>query len=270
MTTTKPETNKLKALIQQKRQALREALAETAANEKDIERKRIAILIFAILLLAASLACYFTIGKQLLLFIEDKDAFKAWLAGFGAGSRIIFVLIRALQTVVKFIPAEPLEIGAGYVFGTWGGLLYCSLGSLLGSLIILLLTKKFGIKLVSLFVSKKKIDSLQFLQNKQNLNMTLFIIYLIPSTPKDIITYLIGLTDESIPLFLLITTIGRIPSIITSTWCGHTLQQENYLAAAAIFIATALFGFLCAFLYRRFAGRENRKMNEEISDNSGV
>ena len=264
------DKNKLQVWVQEKKRSVHEALAETAGNTKDAKRKRILVIAGVVLLLAVSIACYFTFGKQLLLFIEDKDAFKAWLSGFGAGSRVVFVAIRALQTVVKFIPAEPLEIGAGYVFGTWGGLLYCSLGSLLGSLIILLLTKKFGIKLVSLFVSKKKIDSLRFLQNKQNLNITLFIIYLIPSTPKDIITYLIGLTDESIPLFLLITTIGRIPSIITSTWCGHTLQQENYLAAAAIFLATALFGFLCAFLYRRFAGRENQKMNEEISGTSGV
>ncbi len=238
------------------------AAASDEAQEL-LKRKRILTLCSAATLLVISVICYFTLGQKLLLFVEDKDAFKAWLDSFGAGSRFIFVAIRTLQTVIKIIPAEPLEIGAGYVFGTWGGLFWCSLGSLLGSLIILLLTRKFGTKLVSLFVTKERIQSLRFLQDKKNLNTSLFIIYLIPSTPKDIITYLIGLTDESIPLFLLITTIGRIPSILTSTWCGATLRQENYLSAALIFGATAVLGLTSAAIYRKVTAKKNAALSDD-------
>lgn len=257
------QPKKIMPSLQNIKDRLRSVLGEAGNDTHLIRQKRILALCSVLILLLASVICYFSLGKKLLLFVEDKTAFKTWLDSFGAGSRMVFLAIRTLQTVIKIIPAEPLEIGAGYVFGTWGGLLWCSLGSLLGSLIILLLTKKFGTKLVSLFVTQERIRSLRFLQNKKNLNASLFIIYLIPSTPKDIITYLIGLTDESIPLFLLITTVGRIPSIITSTWCGATLRQENYLSAALIFGATAIIGLTSAAIYRKVTEKKNAAIPAE-------
>ena len=67
------------------------------------------------------------------------------------------------------------------------------LGTEIGSLFIITITKFFGTKAVNLFVSEKKINSLEFLQNKEKLSASLFIIYLIPGTPKDVVTYLIGI-----------------------------------------------------------------------------
>ncbi|MCD7774662.1 MAG: VTT domain-containing protein [Clostridiales bacterium] len=244
----------------------KDALDEQTAEIKNVKSKRIMTIVTACVLITAVVVCYFTLGKKLVLFIEDRAAFKAWLGSFGKWGRIIFVAIRALQTVIKIIPGEPLEIAAGYAFGTWGGLFYCSFGTLLGSFVIIALTKKFGMKLVELFVPKKTINSMGFLQNKKNLNITLLIIYLIPSTPKDIITYLICLTDENIFVFLLITTFARIPSIITSTWCGSALQSENYLVAAAVFACTAACGIGGASIYAKISGKKKQHENENAQD----
>lgn len=75
---------------------------------------------------------------------------KAFLVGFNGFDKLAFVAIRAFQTVIKIIPAEPLEIGSGVLYGTWGGLLLCFLGTEIGSLVIILLTKVFGKRLVEL------------------------------------------------------------------------------------------------------------------------
>lgn len=251
--------NRIGAFFTSKILNIKESLKETSSEIKNVKEKRAAVIIFSCLILSASVICYFTLGKKLVLFIEDKNAFNAWLDSFGAWGKAVFVFVRALQTVVKIIPGEPLEIAAGYAYGIWGGMFYCLLGSFLGSLVIIALTKKFGMKLVSLFVPKKKIDELSFLKNKKNLNITLFIIYLIPSTPKDIITYLISLTDENMALFLLITTIGRIPSVITSTWCGNALENENFILAAAVFTATAVCGLGGAYIYSKISSAKNKK-----------
>ncbi len=185
-------------------------------------------------------------------FIGDTDSFKLWFDSFGIYGKLIFVLIRAAQTVFKFIPAEPLEIGSGYAFGAFGGTVYCMLGTLLGSLVIIFLTKTFGMKIVRLFVSEEKINSLSFLKDKEKLSVTLFIIYLIPGTPKDIITYLIGVTDYNIWKFLLLTSIARIPSIVTSTVCGAALGEENYLMSAVVFVLTAVAGLIGINIYNKF------------------
>lgn len=222
-------------------------------------KKQIAIIIAAVVVIAASVTAYCLFGKKIAAFIEDTDKFKAWLDHFGSTGKIIFVAVRALQTVVKFIPAEPLEIGSGYAYGTFGGLFYCSLGTLIGSFIIIGLTKIFGKKIVNVFVPQEKINSLRFLQNKSKLSVTLLIIYLIPGTPKDIITYLIGITDYSITKFLLITTFARIPSIITSTICGHTLEQKNYALSIGVFLGTALLGLIGIYFYKKYEDKLNKK-----------
>ena len=71
----------------------------------------------------------------------------------------------------------------------------CLLGTEIGSLVIILLTKLFGRRLVNLFIPIEKIDSLKFLKDKKTVYKTLFVIYLIPGTPKDVLTYAAGITD---------------------------------------------------------------------------
>jgi len=213
-------------------------------------------------------AIYYFFGRQLLVFFSDPVEVKAWLDQFGIWSKIVFVAIRAFQTVIKIIPAEPLEIGSGYAFGTWGGLLYCMLGTFIGSLVILLLMKIFGVKLLYLFVSKEKIESYAFLKDNKKLGTTLFFIYLIPGTPKDLITYLIAFTPMKKSLFMLITSIARIPAIVTSTWCGAKLVEQDYKMAAIIFGVTTVVSLAAMFAYRQY--EKKRKAKERASDEAVV
>ena len=59
------------------------------------------------------LTLYLTLGRELMSVISDQHTFKAWLDSFSVPANAVFVFIRAFQTVVKIIPAEPLEIGSG-------------------------------------------------------------------------------------------------------------------------------------------------------------
>jgi len=204
-------------------------------------------------LLGVFLYFYIKYGEMLLDLVSDKEAFKAFIEGFNNYDKVVFVAIRAFQTVIKIIPAEPLEIGSGYLYGIWGGLLYCMLGTMIGSFVIIALSKIFGKRLVNAFIPVEKINSLKFLQDKDKVYTTLFFIYLIPGTPKDILTYAASITNLNIPKFLIITGIARIPSIITSTMCGAWLMDENYFLAAAIFIGTAIVSVGCSALYKKLA-----------------
>lgn len=208
------------------------------------------------ILLAVFLALYLAFGKTLTAFVSDTQSFKEWLDTYKNLSGVIFVFIRAFQTVVKIIPAEPLEIAAGYAFGTWGGLALCSLGTFLGSLVIVALSSWLGSKFVSAFINEDQLKNLKIINNKKNQRLFLFLFYLIPSTPKDIMTYVAGSLKMNIVEFFIITSIARIPSILTSTVCGSQLEQHNIKMAAAIFIATALVSAICALIYKRFKDRE--------------
>lgn len=209
------------------------------------------------ILLAVFLALYLIFGRSMTAFITDTESFKQWLETYKGLSGAIFVFIRAFQTVIKIIPAEPLEIAAGYAFGTWGGLALCSLGTFLGSLVIVVLAKSLGSKFVSAFINEEQLKSLRIINDKKNQRLFLFLFYLIPATPKDLLTYAAGSLKMNMAEFFIITTIARIPSILTSTICGAQLEQNNIKIAAAVFIATAIVSAVCAFIYNKHKKKDS-------------
>ncbi len=216
-------------------------------------RELMGVLIPVTTLVVITAILYAVFGKQLAVIIRDPQVFKTWLDSLGAWGETAFVGIRAAQTVFKFIPAEPLEVGSGYAFGVWGGLLWCMVGTELGSAVILLLSKKYGMRFVSVFTDPEKLKSFVFLQDNRRLRPLLFLIYFIPGAPKDLLTYFVAFTDLRIWEYLLITSVARIPSIITSTMCGAYFGEKNYIAALLVYALTLILSAVGAFVYRRLS-----------------
>ena len=159
----------------------------------------------------------------------------------------------ALQVIIAWLPGEPLELGAGYAFGFWEGSLLCMIGIIIGSVTVFLLVRIFGRRFVTLFFSEEKIDSIPLLQDNKRLTLLSFVIFLIPGTPKDILTYGAGLTKMPLPSWLLICGVARIPSVITSTMSGSALGAKRYGFAAIVFGATLLISLGGLLLYRKLS-----------------
>ena len=216
--------------------------------------------------LGVFLYCYIKYGAEIAAIFSDSEHLKQFLSQFHGFDKWVFVAIRAFQTVIKIIPAEPLEIGSGYLYGTFGGMLLCRAGSMIGSIVIFALSRVFGRRLVNVFIPIEKIDSLKFLQNPKRVYGTLFFIYLIPGTPKDILTYAASIVNIDMKKFLLITGIARIPSILTSTWCGEQLINKNYVLAAVVFVVTAILSVICGAVYNKIISDRDSKTNENRED----
>ncbi|MBR3942300.1 MAG: VTT domain-containing protein [Clostridia bacterium] len=199
-------------------------------------------------LLITCLALYFFFGKEMVQAVQDPQQFKEWLSHFGVFDEIIFILIRTVQTIVKVIPALPLEIGAGYAWGAWLGMLYCLIGNILGTFIVLWLIKNFGTKLIEKFFSVKNLKFLHVLQSSKRLHWMLFFVYLIPIVPKDAITYFVSFLPVKTGPFLFVTTLARIPAILVVTLSGAALAQENYMLSGTVFVATLVIGLVGTLL----------------------
>ena len=83
--------------------------------------------------------------------------------------------------------------------------------------------------------------------------MLCFLIFFIPGTPKDALTYFIPLTDMKLSTFLFITTIARIPSIITSTIGGHAIGVENYIFSILVFVITGIISLVGLYVYKKIS-----------------
>ena len=139
---------------------------------------------------------------------------------------------------------------AGYIFGAWGGLLLCVLGSLLGSFLIILAVRTWGMKLVKLFVTENQLASMRFFKDTKKRDATIFLLFLLPGTPKDALTYLCGLVPMRSWQYLLLTTLARAPSILFSTMGGHLLGEEEYRRAVLILGITLALTLAAALAYR--------------------
>ncbi len=195
--------------------------------------------------------------------LSDTDAFKAFVDKNYLLSVIAMILICAVQVVIALIPGELVEIASGYAFGTFWGAIICLAGITLGSLLAILLSRKFGRRFVESLYPREKIDSLPILREPKRRNFLVAIIFLIPGTPKDLITYAVGITDMSIPLYLIIATVARFPSIIISTIGGDALGDNKFISALIAFIISAVISLIGYLIYTRISKRRRSKKVEK-------
>ena len=191
----------------------------------------------------------------------SQDDFRDYIQSFGAAGWLVLLGLQFLQVFIALIPGELLETAAGYAFGPWIGTAICYIGVALASSLIFVLTRRYGVKLVEIFVERERINELRFLNTERKRNNLIFLLYFIPGTPKDLLTYFVGLTDIKLSTFLVLSMIARIPSVISSTFGGHLLGEERYTGAIILYGVTGVvsaIGLLGYNMYLKKKQQQNR------------
>ncbi len=221
----------------------------------DKQKKIIAAAGILLFFLLSGLVFWFA-GRPLIRFVSEPELFRKWVDARGIWGRAAFVGMVILQIFVAVIPGEPLEIAAGYAFGFLEGTLLCLIGMLIGGTLVFAFVRKFGVKAVEIFFPRKQIDSFRFLQNKRRVTLFVVLAFLLPGTPKDILSYVAGLTPVRFSHWLLITSLCRLPSVVTSTIGGSALGSGQLLTATIVFAATLLISAAGYMIYRKLHQKE--------------
>ena len=219
----------------------------------DRRRKWLSGISLAVVAILAILATVF-IWNWLSTF--SQDGFREYIQSFGPLGWLVLLGLQFLQVFIALIPGELLETAAGYAFGPWMGTLLCYLGVAVASALVFLLTRRFGTKLVEVFISREKINELRFINTEQKRNSLIFLLFFIPGTPKDLLTYFVGLTDIKLSTFLVISLIARLPSVLSSTFGGHLLGEGEYWGALILYGSTALVSGIGLLIYNAILRRK--------------
>ena len=187
------------------------------------QKKLIGGVAIVIFVVFSAAICWF-VGKPMVQFVSEPEKFRMWVDSHGLWSQVAYVGMTLLQVLVAVIPGEPLEISGGYAFGAVQGTVLCMLGAFLGSVAVFAFVRRFGRELVEVFFPKEKIDL-------------------------------------SWGKWLLICSLGRVPSIITSTVGGNALGGKNYLFAILVFAGTLAVSAIGLLIYRGLCRRHEKKQN---------
>lgn len=175
---------------------------------------------------------------------EAQQQLREQIDGLGAWGYVLIVLIQIVQIVIMIIPGEFVEILAGVMYGGFGGLALCMLGCVLASILVFKGSQHFLKNFLQRQFDKDEMDRYSFLKDSKKVEILVFILFLLPGTPKDMLTYIAPLSRISLSTFLPLASIARIPSIVTSTFVGENLGRGNWETSLLIYAATAVFGLL--------------------------
>ena len=212
---------------------------------------KITLFIIAIILLTIITVYLFPVMKNL-SSKEGQIAFKQKVTSSGIYGLSLLFLIQLAQIFLFILPGEPIEILAGMCYGWFWGTIFIMLSSAVISSLIFILVRKIGKQFVYDFSDEEKIKKLEnneLFKNPKKIELIFFILFLLPGTPKDLLTYLAGLLPIKFRRFVVISIIARIPSIVTSTIAGANIAVGDWKKGIILYgiIVAVVLLFLCIF-----------------------
>ena len=198
------------------------------------------ITVISIVILITILIYFLPIIKNIIT-PEGRLEFKNKINELGYFGVLVLFALQLIQIFLIIIPGEPIELLAGMCYGTVGGTLFIIISLLIVATLIILLVRVFGRKFVYQFFDEEKIKKLEnskMFKNQKRLEWIMIILFFIPGTPKDLIMYIAALLPINAFRFIIISTIARIPSIISSTLAGSTLADGKWGTTIIVYVIT--------------------------------
>ena len=227
---------------------------ENLKKSKKENRLHLVLSILKLLLLAAIVAgiplyIYLVHGDWLRRF-EDVQEVVAFLEQYETESIPIYLGMQVLQIVISVLPGQVFQIAAGYMYPFWLALLLALTGAVIGTAITFGLAKLLGQDFLHLFFGEEKISYYIERLNSRRAYTIVFLLYLIPGIPKDVVSYAAGASEMRFKPFLILSAVGRLPGMCGSLLMGTLLEGEHYIGLGIV-TAIAVLAFLACILFRQ-------------------
>lgn len=243
--------------MQQKRtdaspDALEHDNAKGRTRKRKVSKSDAVKVVGLIAFLAISALVVVLLWPYLGLLFEDGglDLMVAKIHEAGPLGVCVLLALQLLQIIVAFIPGEVVQVAAGMIYGPWGGSGVILLGCVISSYLIYQLVHRLGQPFVADMVPLEQLGKIRTFEQSGRLDVMVFILFLIPGMPKDVLTYLVPLTEMPVGRFIAITTVARIPGVFMSTFAAAGIADGQYVQSIAIFVVVALLAVM-ALVFRK-------------------
>lgn len=213
------------------------------------------IILIAIIIIVLFLVWYLNAAG-----FVSSTLFRDTMTQMGTLAPIIFLIVYIIATIF-FLPATPLTIASGIIFGKGFGTLYVVIGATIGATIAFLVSRFLGKGFVDRILKGKykKVYEYDKKLEESGLLVVLFL-RLIPVFPFNGLNFALGLTKVKKRHFIIGTLIGIIPGTFLLAFFGDSLKQLNIVN---ILIAVVLFLLLIFSpkIYKKVYKKKNNNIN---------
>jgi uncharacterized membrane protein YdjX (TVP38/TMEM64 family) len=195
----------------------------------------------------------------LISFFLNKEKMMNFLNSLGPLSFVGFIFLQASQVIISPIPGEVTGLIGGFLYGKFLGIILSTIGLTAGSWIAFSLSRWLGRPFVEKFVRKETMERYDYLLHHKGAFLV-FLLFLIPGFPKDLLCYILGLGHLNTKEFLVISTIGRFMGTVLLTLGGDYIRHHQYYR---FFILTgvAIVCIMLSMVYRDKIEKMFKKMH---------
>jgi uncharacterized membrane protein YdjX (TVP38/TMEM64 family) len=215
-----------------------------------------------IALLIAMVVIYF-IGRSSGWFsmFESAEDLREYVAGFGAWAPLAFFGIQVFQVILAPLPGSVTTLFGGLFFGFWKAMLISVAAVLTGSVILFLFSKCLGRPLVVKMIGEKRVE--KYMKNLSARQFwVLFMMFLMPFFPDDVLCLIAGLSAIRIPGFTIMVLVTRPWGLVFSALVGSGIIHIPIWG----WIAIGLFSAFLLFASVRWPDKMEQWMSDRIMD----
>ncbi len=223
--------------------------------------KRILLFILSSLGLFLSLYLVFRYRSELSLLYSSPYALRTYIKGWGIYGPLLFIGLQILQVIVFIIPGEITQLTGGYLFGFWFGLFYSLVGITLGSMFDFFVARVLGKPVVLKIFGKERVEKFIDLMESAQAKGVLLFLFILPGFPKDLLCYLVGLTRYGFFYFLLVSTLGRLPGLVISSYLGDAAALYAWKEASIALVIGGILFVLGIWARKKFLSRHTKLKN---------
>ncbi len=175
--------------------------------------------ILLMVIAAATVVYFFGRSRGWFAVFESKEAVRAYVASYGGWAPVAFFFLQFIQVILSPIPGSITTIAGGLMFGLLPAFLISVAAVFLGSVCAFLLGKTFGRPLVYRIAGKDAVDKyMSAVSSRQR--VVLFMMFLLPFFPDDILCLIAGLSAMRLPRFSLLVIATRPWGLLFSALIG--------------------------------------------------
>lgn len=200
----------------------------------------------------------------LVSFFLDKKRVIDFLDSLGPLSFVGFIILQSAQVLAAPIPGEVTGFIGGYAYGICLGILLSTIGLTIGSWMAFTLSKIFGRPLIDKFIKKETMERYDYLLHHKGAFLV-FLLFLIPGSPKDTLCYILGLGHLSTKEFLIISTIGRFAGTVLLTLGGDYIHHKQYYRFFVL-LGIAVIAIFFSMVYKDKLEHVFRKFHRHIDE----